>query len=80
MRLAHQMAVESDLVTGDMVEASEFPHLVNKYSVMGVPKTVINETYTAEGSRPEADFLDLVLKAAQRDEAPQAGQPAPAAV
>ena len=26
-----------------MVEATEFPHLSNKYSVMGVSRTVINE-------------------------------------
>ena len=42
MRLAHQLAIESDLVTADMVESSEFPHLANKYSVMAVPKTVVN--------------------------------------
>ena len=30
VRLAHQFAIESDLVQGDMVEAIEFPHLTNK--------------------------------------------------
>ena len=74
------MATENPHIRADVVEASEFPHLVQKYHIMGVPKTVVNETYTAEGSRPEADLLDLVVKAAQRDEAPEAGQPAPAAV
>jgi len=56
--------MESDLVTGDMVEATEFPHLAQKYSVMGVPKTVVNETVSFEGSVPEAHFLSQVLKAA----------------
>ena len=43
VRLAHMMAMESDMVVGDMVEATEFPHLSQKYQVMGVPRTVINE-------------------------------------
>ena len=52
--LAHQMAMASDLITADMVEATEFPHLSMKYNVMGVPRTVINETVYQEGAAPEA--------------------------
>jgi predicted DsbA family dithiol-disulfide isomerase len=51
--LAHQLAVESDLITSDMVEVSEFPHLAMKYQVMGVPRTVIDETIHIEGAVPE---------------------------
>jgi predicted DsbA family dithiol-disulfide isomerase len=51
--LAHQLAVESDLITSDMVEVSEFPHLAVKYQVMGVPRTVMNETIHIEGAVPE---------------------------
>jgi len=51
--LAHQLAVESDLITSDMVEVSEFPHLATKYKVMGVPRTVIDETIHVEGAVPE---------------------------
>jgi predicted DsbA family dithiol-disulfide isomerase len=51
--LAHQLAVESDMITSDMVEVSEFPHLAMKYQVMGVPRTVINETIHIEGAVPE---------------------------
>jgi predicted DsbA family dithiol-disulfide isomerase len=51
--LAHQLAVESDLIMSDMVEVSEFPHLAVKYQVMGVPRTVINETIHIEGAVPE---------------------------
>ena len=53
MRLAHQLAVESDLIRADMVEAIEFPHLSMKYQVRGVPRTVINETIHIEGAAPE---------------------------
>lgn len=55
--LAHQMAVASPMVRADMVEAQEFPHLSQKYQVMGVPRTVINETVHIEGSAPEAMVL-----------------------
>ncbi|MDT8306707.1 MAG: thioredoxin family protein, partial [Anaerolineae bacterium] len=55
--LAHQLAMESDLVRGDMVEAIEFPHLSNKYQVQGVPRTVINETVHIEGAMPEAMIM-----------------------
>lgn len=51
--LAHQMAFYSDMVKADMVETSEFPHLTQKYSVQGVPRTVINEKWFQEGAAPE---------------------------
>jgi len=53
VRLAHQLALESDLIRADMVEAIEFPHLSAKYQVQGVPRTVINETVHIEGAVPE---------------------------
>lgn len=58
--LAHQLAMESDRVTADMVEATEFPHLANKYHVMGVPRTVINEDTFVEGMMPEKHLLDKI--------------------
>jgi hypothetical protein len=51
--LAYQLAIESDLITADMVEVIEFPHLATKYQVMGVPRTVINENIHIEGAVPE---------------------------
>jgi glutaredoxin-like protein len=63
VRLAHQLALESDLVRSDMVEAIEFPHLAEKYSVMGVPRTVINETIHVEGAVPEAALVPEMIKA-----------------
>jgi glutaredoxin-like protein len=61
VRLAHQFALESDRVTADMVEATEFPELANRYKVMGVPKTVVNELPAVEGMMGEDEFLDAVL-------------------
>jgi len=63
VRLAHQFAFESPFIKADMVEATEFPHLSNKYNVFGMPKTVINETVLIEGAIPEETFLENILKA-----------------
>lgn len=57
VRLAHQLALESDLIRADMVEAIEFPHLSMKYQVQGVPRTVINEKVHIEGAVPEPMFM-----------------------
>ncbi|MAT96782.1 MAG: glutaredoxin [Anaerolineaceae bacterium] len=61
--LAHKMAMASDMVQADMVEATEFPHLSNKYQVMGVPRTVINETIFQEGAAPEMMLLEKLKEA-----------------
>jgi glutaredoxin-like protein len=61
--LAHQLALASDKVTADMVEVTEFPHLGQRYNVMGVPRTVINDDTYLEGAAPEPMLLEK-LKAA----------------
>lgn len=66
VRVAHQMAMESEHVTADMVEATEFPQLSNQYGVRGVPKTVANGRSAAEGALPEPRFVDQVLAALQQ--------------
>lgn len=52
------MAVESELVTADVIEATEFPDLVRRYGVRGVPKIVINETTEFVGALPEPQYLE----------------------
>ncbi len=61
--LAHKFAIESDMVKSDVVEVGEFPHIAQKYSVMGVPKIVINERTEIVGAVPEAQFVAHVLQA-----------------
>jgi len=51
------MAVESEHVTADVIEAMEFPDLSRRYSVRGVPKIVINETTEFVGALPEDEYL-----------------------
>ncbi len=62
VQLAHRIAVENENVTSAMIEATEFPHLASKYQVMGVPKTVVNESIQFEGGLPEDQFVDQVLR------------------
>lgn len=66
VHLAHQLAMENDLITADMVEAIEFPDLAEKYMVMGVPKVVMNDVYYFEGALPERHYVDKVVEAARK--------------
>ena len=63
VRIAHMMAIESEKVRADMVMANEFPDMATRYSVMAVPKVVINEETSFEGAIPEEDFLSFVRQA-----------------
>ncbi len=61
--LAHQMAMESKHVTGEMVEAMEFAELSNKFSVSGVPHTIINDgSGEVVGAVPETRLMDEIEK------------------
>jgi len=62
VEMAHKLSEESDLVTSDMVESAEFPHLVQRYSVSSVPKVIINEDIQFEGAMPEKEFVENVMK------------------
>jgi predicted DsbA family dithiol-disulfide isomerase len=58
------MAVESSKVTSTVVGANEYPDLVRKYQVSGVPKTVVNDRVEILGARPEDDFIRTAVGAA----------------
>lgn len=61
--LAHQLAMESPLIEAEMVEATEFPELSNRYHVSGVPQTTINfGAGTVVGAVPEAQLIAEVLR------------------
>jgi len=64
-RLAHQMAIESEHVTADVIEVTEFLDLAQKYAIRGVPKTVINDSVEFVGSVPEAQFLAHIQQATE---------------
>ena len=58
--LANQAAIESPLVSASAIDATEFPDLVRRYNVNGVPKMVINDTMELLGAAPEDDFINAI--------------------
>jgi hypothetical protein len=62
--LAHQMALESEFVQAEAIEAMEFPALVEQFKVSGVPQTTINfGAATVVGAVPEGHLLVEIQKA-----------------
>jgi hypothetical protein len=57
------MAMASDLVTADCIEAEEFMDLSRRYRVSAVPKTILNGSMEILGAVPESDLLRAVLSA-----------------
>ena len=62
MRLAHRFAMESEVITADAIEATEFPELVGQYGISAVPTTIINGTTPIRGALPEEAFVDQILR------------------
>jgi hypothetical protein len=66
------MAMESERVTADVIEANEFPTLSAAYAVQAVPKTVVNDQVEFLGAMPEGRFVQEVWRALPADgEAPE---------
>ena len=61
------MALASDKVTADVVEATEFPELSERYGVMSVPKIVVNDRVEFTGAQPEARFMAAIARAVSKE-------------
>ena len=61
--LAWRLAVASPCVTASVFEATEFPELVQRYRVSGVPQTVVDDRIEILGPQPEAAFVRAGLQA-----------------
>jgi glutaredoxin-like protein len=59
--VAHELAIESDIVKADVIDSSEFPDLALKYNVIGVPKIIINEKIEFVGAFNEDLFAEHVV-------------------
>ena len=59
--IAHKLAIESDMISADVIDAGEFPMLAQKYAVIGVPKIIINEKVEFVGAFNEDLFAEHVL-------------------
>ena len=57
------MALENPKISASIVDATEFPDLVRRYRINGVPKTVVNDRVEILGAQPEAIFVGEVLSA-----------------
>jgi predicted DsbA family dithiol-disulfide isomerase len=64
------MAVEFEHVTGDVIQANEFPELSRRYGVSGVPKVIINDKVEFVGSVPEEHFVAAIQQAAGVEPSP----------
>jgi glutaredoxin-like protein len=64
--LAHQMAMESPMIEAEMVEATEFWELSDRYNVSGVPQTTINQgAANVVGAVPAEHLLKEIDRALQ---------------
>ena len=63
-RLAINFALASEKVRADVIEATEFPDLAQRYAVRAVPKSVINDKWELLGSVPAQKLLEAVETAA----------------
>ena len=61
--LACRFAVESPFISAIAIDATEYPDLVQRYRVNGVPKTVINDAAEIVGAAGEDLLVDAVLEA-----------------
>ena len=64
------MALACEQITADVIEANEFPRLAQAYTVMNVPKTVVNDRAEIVGAVPERQFVREVLRALSSDTVP----------
>jgi predicted DsbA family dithiol-disulfide isomerase len=62
------MAIESERVTADVIEANEFLELSAAFAVSGVPKIVLNDRVELLGSQRESRFLQAVLEAVKKSD------------
>jgi hypothetical protein len=68
VQVAHRMAIECDRIVADMVEATEFPHLAQRYNIMAVPKMIANEFGLMDGALPEEAVIANIMALASPDD------------
>ncbi len=54
------LALESDMISSDMIEGSTFPDLLQKHNIMGVPAIVIDDKIVLSGAQPVEKMLDAI--------------------
>ena len=59
--LAHRLAVASPLISATAYSVIEFPDLIRRHRVTGVPKIVVDTGVELLGAQPEAALVDAIL-------------------
>jgi thioredoxin reductase (NADPH) len=67
---AFMAALENPNITSEIIETTEYPQLVQKYNVQGVPKAVIDDGFSIEGAYPEDMFVNTLARIAGVSVAP----------
>ncbi len=60
--VAHKLAYINKNIIGTVIEANEFPKLSREFNVMTVPKTVINNNISFEGTYREETVLEKLIE------------------
>ncbi|MHA1244277.1 MAG: thioredoxin family protein, partial [Candidatus Heimdallarchaeota archaeon] len=61
---AHKLALASDMITAEMIEASQFQELSAEFDIFGVPNTIINDGKgSVEGLVTEDVLVKQILEA-----------------
>jgi glutaredoxin-like protein len=58
--LANRFALASPLITSTAIDATEYPDLVRRYGVNGVPKTIVNDSIEIVGAVSESDLARAI--------------------
>ena len=66
VRLSIQAALANPLIEVDQIESLEFSDLARKYEVFGVPKTIFNDTVSADGLVPPDIFVEKLYDAVEK--------------
>jgi len=72
--LSTRMAIESELLTTDVIMVNLFPYLAIRHQVDNVPTTVINGKDKLVGPLSEPDYVGRVLAAAEPGPRPPGGR------
>ena len=59
---AHKLALGSDLIDAEMIEAQTFNEVANKFQVSSVPKVVINDEFEFVGNQTLDTFIEEIRK------------------
>jgi len=62
VKAAHDFSLINPKIKAQMINSSFFQALCQRYRVMGVPKTVINDKVEFTGAQPPSDLLNHILK------------------